>query len=264
VDALTDEEAAKLAVRNVKKSFGADGILHDISFTVKNGEFLSILGASGCGKTTLLRILIGLESVDDGSILKDGLEITHQPPSKRGMGIVFQNYALFENMTVLRNVEYALLRNGYSRQDARERSLNLLDRVGLSDQLKKRPFELSGGQQQRVAIARTLAMNSDVILLDEPMSALDVDTRLALRDEIKRLQKEFASTIVYVTHDQEEAFAMSDRIMVMHEGAIQQIGTPREIIDHPANDYVERFVAHNIQLKIDSLIPYAKATKASR
>jgi ABC-type Fe3+/spermidine/putrescine transport system ATPase subunit len=258
--AVTGAATMKLDVRDVRKSFGADGVLHAIGFTVENGEFLSILGASGCGKTTLLRILIGLEPVDSGTILKDGLDITHQPPSGRGMGIVFQNYALFENMTVLRNVEYALLRNGYSKGDARERSLGLLERVGLSDQIGKRPFELSGGQQQRVAIARTLAMNPDVILLDEPMSALDVDTRLSLRAEIKALQKEFKSTIIYVTHDQEEAFALSDRIMVMHEGSIQQLGTPREIIDHPANDYVERFVAHNIQLKIDSLIPYARST----
>jgi ABC-type Fe3+/spermidine/putrescine transport system ATPase subunit len=252
--------STKLVVEGVRKSFGTDTVLHTIGFTVENGEFLSILGASGCGKTTLLRILIGLESVDAGTVTKDGVDITHQPPAKRGMGIVFQNYALFENMTVLRNVEYALRHNGYSKDDARKRSLNLLERVGLSDQLKKRPFTLSGGQQQRVAIARTLAMNSDVILLDEPMSALDVDTRLALRGEIKALQKEFASTIIYVTHDQEEAFALSDRIMVMHEGRIQQLGTPREIIDHPANDYVERFVAHNIQLKIDSLIPFARSS----
>ncbi|MDR2586926.1 MAG: ATP-binding cassette domain-containing protein [Coriobacteriales bacterium] len=257
--AKTSVAASKLVITDVRKSFGTDTVLHTVGFTVKNGEFLSILGASGCGKTTLLRILIGLESVDSGTVFKDGVDITHQPPSKRGMGIVFQNYALFENMTVLRNVEYALRHNGYSKEAARERSLNLLGRVGLSDQAKKRPFELSGGQQQRVAIARTLAMNSDIILLDEPMSALDVDTRLALRGEIKALQREFESTIVYVTHDQEEAFALSDRIMVMHEGRIQQLGTPREIIDHPANDYVERFVAHNIQLKIDSLLPFVRS-----
>jgi ABC-type sugar transport system ATPase subunit len=259
VDEQTNEGAAKLVVTDVRKSFGVDGVLHGVTFTVKNGEFLSILGASGCGKTTLLRILIGLEGIDSGTVFKDGLDITHQPSSKRGMGIVFQNYALFENMTVLRNVEYALRHNGYSKDDARERSLGLLKRVGLTEQMEKRPFALSGGQQQRVAIARTLAMSPDIILLDEPMSALDVDTRLSLRGEIKSLQKEFESTVIYVTHDQEEAFAMSDRIMVMHEGSIQQLGTPREIIDHPANDYVERFVAHNIQLKIDSLIPYARS-----
>ena len=247
----------KLVVDHVKKSFGTNEVLGDISFTVKDGEFLSILGPSGCGKTTILRILIGLTAPDGGVLYKDGRDITHLPPAKRGMGIVFQNYALFENMTVLGNVEYALKRNRETRGEARQIALRLIEQVGLTEHKDKRPHKLSGGQQQRVAIARTLALNPDIILFDEPMSALDVDTRLSLRQELKAIQKQFGSTMVYITHDQEEAFAMSDRIMVMNSGAIEQLDTPRNLVDHPASAYVERFVLHNIRLKIDSLLPYA-------
>jgi ABC-type sugar transport system ATPase subunit len=247
----------KLVVSNLSKNFSEIGILNDISFSVKNGEFLSILGPSGCGKTTLLRILIGLLSPSSGTVIKDGVDITSLKPAKRGMGIVFQNYALFENMTVLENVEYALKHNSASKSTARETSLRLLKEVGLEDELNKKPRKLSGGQQQRVAIARTLAVNPDIILFDEPMSALDVDTRLALRDQIKKIQREFGSTMIYITHDQEEAFAMSDRIMVMEKGVIQQIDTPMNLIENPANEYIERFVKDNIQKKIDSLIKYA-------
>ena len=161
-------------------------------------------------------------------------------------------------MTVLGNVEYALRINPERKATARETALRLIEQVGLSEHMDKRPGKLSGGQQQRVAIARTLALNPDIILFDEPMSALDVDTRLSLRQELKSIQKQFGSTMIYITHDQEEAFAMSDRIMVMREGTIQQLDTPAGIVDHPANEYVERFVLHNIQLKIDSLIQYAR------
>ena len=244
----------KIIVNKLCKAFDTHGILHDVSFTVRDGEFLSILGPSGCGKTTILRILIGLLDADSGSIFKDGLDITYLPPSKRGMGIVFQNYALFENMTVLGNVEYALKRRPDLRAGARETALRVLEAVGLNQHLNKKPRQLSGGQQQRVAIARTLALNPDVILFDEPMSALDVDTRLALRFELKALQKQFGTTIIYITHDQEEAFTLSDRIMVMSEGRIHQLDTPRNIIAHPADDYVSRFVIQNIRTKVNSLI----------
>ena len=169
------------------------------------------------------------------------------------MGIVFQNYALFENMTVQKNVSYALRFHRETKQQADEIAAGLLKRVGLWEQRDKKPGKLSGGQQQRVAIARTLALNPDMILFDEPMSALDVDTRLALRKELKEIQKEFGSTMVYITHDQEEAFAMSDRIMVMEDGRIHQIATPEEIVVHPADEYVRRFVLENLQIKADSL-----------
>ncbi len=248
----------KLVVENLSKVFGTNEVLHGIGFTVCEGEFLSVLGPSGCGKTTLLRMLIGLEQPTDGKIYKDGRDITNSAPFERGMGIVFQNYALFENMTVLGNVEYALRKNPAFKEKARETAERLIEQVGLAEHKEKRPGKLSGGQQQRVAIARTLALNPDIILFDEPMSALDVDTRLSLRGELKNIQKKFGSTMIYITHDQEEAFAMSDRIMVLNEGKVQQLDTPRGIIDHPANDYVERFVIHNIQLKIDSLIQFAR------
>ena len=256
----------KLVINHLSKAFGQAGVLHDVSFTVKDGEFLSILGASGCGKTTILRILIGLETPDSGEIFKDGVNITTLSPIHRGMGIVFQNYALFENMTVLRNVEYALLKSAgtkgsYNKTKAQAKAKEMLELVGLQDHLDKKPRQLSGGQQQRVAIARTLALNPDVILFDEPMSALDVDTRLTLRSEIKALQKRFGTTIIYITHDQEEAFAMSDRIMVMDAGIIHQLDTPHNIIDYPADDYVKRFVIKNIDIKINSLIQFARTEK---
>ncbi len=252
----------KLDVKDLYMNFDGKTTLNYVNFEVHNGEFLSILGPSGCGKTTILRILIGLLKPTSGVVLKDGEDITTKAPSGRGMGIVFQNYALFENMTVLGNVEYALKirkenKGKTARQEVRRRALDLLNQLGLSDHINKRAYELSGGQQQRVAIARTLITNPDIILFDEPMSALDVATRLSLREEIKSLQKKYGTTMIYITHDQEEAFAMSDRIMVMREANIVQLDTPEEIIRHPADDYVKEFVLHNIQLKIDSLVKYA-------
>ncbi len=243
----------RLEIKDISKAYSEGDVLKKVSFDVKDGEFLSILGPSGCGKTTLLRILIGLLWPDTGAIIKDGIDITNLKPSARGMGIVFQNYALFENMTVLKNVEYALKLNKTTRPTAHEKAVEMLETVGLSEQMDKMPSRLSGGQQQRVAIARTLALNPDIILFDEPMSALDVATRLSMRSELKELQKKFGTTIIYVTHDQEEAFAMSDRIMIMDKGTICQIDTPEEICRNPANEYVQTFVLDNLQAKINSL-----------
>lgn len=249
----------KLTVQNITKIFNDIQVLNNINFNVKDGEFLSILGPSGCGKTTLLRILIGLTKPNGGCIWKNGTDITRLPPAKRGMGIVFQNYALFENMTVLENVQYALKQNKQTRSTSRETAVRILEQVGLTEQMHKRPNKLSGGQQQRVAIARTLAVNPDIILLDEPMSALDADMRLSLRQELKSIQKQFGSTMIYITHDQEEAFSLSDRIMVMNQGNIVQLDTPINIVENPADSYVEKFVINNIQLKIDSLIQYSRS-----
>jgi ABC-type Fe3+/spermidine/putrescine transport system ATPase subunit len=174
------------------------------------------------------------------------------------MGIMFQNYALFQNMTVLGNVEYALKFNKELKANSRTIAEDLIEQVGLSEHIHKKPWKLSGGQQQRVAIARTLACKPEIILFDEPMSALDAATRLVLRDEIKRIQKRFNTTMIYITHDQEEAFALSDRIMVMYNGLIQQLDTPEAIVANPVNAYVREFVIDNLRLKIDSLTKYVK------
>lgn len=246
----------KLSVRNLCKTFDGKTVLNNISFDVLEGEFLSILGPSGCGKTTLLRILIGLEKADSGEIIKEGKEISSLSSADRGMGIVFQNYALFPNMTVLQNVEYALTLHKDSKKAARETALRTLEAVGLADQMHKRPNQLSGGQQQRVAIARTLATNPSVILLDEPMSALDVQNREIMKAELKSIQEKFKATMLFITHDQEEAFFLSDRIMVMNNGIIGQMDTPLNIYRQPANRYVSEFVVEQLDKKYEDLLRY--------
>ena len=251
----------KLEVKNLSKTYDTKEAVKNVSFSVEEGEFLSILGPSGCGKTTLLRMLIGLIQPSEGQIFKDGIDITNASPSSRKMGFVFQNYALFENMTVLQNVEYALKIKKETKNIAREKAVDLIIKMGLSEHMNKKPSSLSGGQQQRVAIARTLALNPDVILFDEPMSALDVATRLSLRKELKDIQKEYNTTMIYITHDQEEAFAMSDKILVMDTAVAVQLDTPENIIKNPYNDYVKKFVVDNLQTKIDSLSKYIGVSK---
>ena len=246
-------EKEKLIVRDLYKNFDGKDVLKTISFTVHEGEFLSVLGPSGCGKTTLLRILIGLEQQTKGQILMDGEDISHLKPSERNMGIIFQNYALFPNMTVLENVEYALKLRSDKKAESRKIALQTLEAIGMSDQIKKRPSQLSGGQQQRVAIARTLALNPKIILLDEPISALDVSMREVMKKELKDIQKRFNSTMIFITHEQEEAFYLSDRIMVMSEGNIEQIDTPQNIYHHPANQYIIDFVNAHLDGKPESL-----------
>ena len=220
---------------------------------MKEGEFLSILGSSGCGKTTLLRILIGLIEPSDGTIFLDGIDVTKSPASKREMGMVFQNYALFDNMTVYNNIIYALKFNKNLKSKSVEIADRLIEIMKLNDYRDFYPANLSGGQQQRVAIARTLALNPKIILFDEPMSALDADTRIMMRKELIDIKKEFNTTMIYITHDQEEAFDMSDRIMVMKDGEIEQIGTPKELIRNPKTDYIKTFVIDNLQSKFNSI-----------
>lgn len=246
----------KLEVKNLSKIIEEKKILNTVSFDVYDGEFLSILGPSGCGKTTILRILVGLLEATSGEIYKDGVDISSHIPAKRGMGIVFQNYALFENMTVLGNIKYALKFHDNLKANATERAKQMIELVGLTDHINKKPAQLSGGQQQRVAIARTLALKPDIILFDEPMSALDVETRLALRKEIKDLQKKLGTTMIFVTHDQEEAFSMSDRIMVMENGIICQIDTPHNLLKNPNHTFVKSFVIDNLKLKLESMLEY--------
>ena len=242
-----------LEIKNLTKTYNKKTVLNGISFEVNDGEFLSILGPSGCGKTTLLKILIGIEDSTSGNIIKNGKSITKLDPSKRGMGIVFQNYALFPNMTVLENVMYALNLKLKNKKKAKEESMNMIKIVKMEEHINKYPHELSGGQQQRVAIARTLALKPDIILFDEPMSALDADNRLTLRKELKNIQKELKTTMIYITHDQEEAFSMSDRVMVMNSGNIEQIDVPNVIFNHPKNDYVRSFVTNHLIEKVTSI-----------
>lgn len=242
-----------LQINNLTKVYNKKKVLNNISFTVNNGEFLSILGPSGCGKTTLLKILIGIETPTSGEIRKNNENITHLDSSKRGMGIVFQNYALFPNMTVLQNVMYALNLKLKDKEKSKKESLKMLKMVNMEEHIAKYPHQLSGGQQQRVAIARTLALKPDIILFDEPMSALDADNRLILRKEIKKIQKNLKTTMIYITHDQEEAFSLSDRVMVMREGNIEQIDIPNKIYNKPANEYVRNFVTNHLKEKVSSI-----------
>ena len=238
--------SAELIIKNLHKYYHDKEILKDISFEVEKGEFLSILGPSGCGKTTLLRILVGISSASKGEILKQGSDISKMTPAQRGMGLVFQNYALFPNMSVLDNVAYPL-KLTMSKSVATEKAREIIRKVHLDEHIDKKPAKLSGGQQQRVAIARTLVRNPEIILFDEPLSALDTAIRVSLREEIKSIQKEFNVTMIYVTHDQEEAFSMSDRIMVMNRGEISQIDTPKNIYINPQNEFIEDFVVHHIK-----------------
>jgi iron(III) transport system ATP-binding protein len=231
-----------LRIRNVGKRFGAFTALKNIDLDVAKGEFVCFLGPSGCGKTTLLRAIAGLDPQDKGSIEIAGRDVSNLPPAARDFGIVFQSYALFPNLTVASNVGYGLVNRRAGRAEIDKRVAELLALVGLPEQGRKYPGQLSGGQQQRVALARALATSPGLLLLDEPLSALDARVRVHLRDEIKSLQRRLGVTTIMVTHDQEEALAMADRIVVMNQGVIEQVGTPSEIYREPASAFVADFV----------------------
>jgi iron(III) transport system ATP-binding protein len=231
-----------LRIRNLTKRFGAFTALNDVSLDVMTGEFVCFLGPSGCGKTTLLRAIAGLDPQDEGTIEIAGRNVSKLPPAARDFGIVFQSYALFPNLSVGANVGYGLVNRRKSRSEISARVKELLTLVGLGDQEAKYPVQLSGGQQQRVALARALATSPGLLLLDEPLSALDARVRLRLRDEIKALQRRLGVTTIMVTHDQEEALSMADRIVVMNSGVIDQVGTPSEIYRKPESAFVADFV----------------------
>ena len=242
-----------LRVENLSKKFKAKTVLEEVSFDVTRGEFLSLLGPSGCGKTTILRMLIGIEKPTGGSILKDGKDITDAAPKDRNIGIVFQNYSLFPNMDVYHNISYALASRKTEKEEINRKVREIIETVGLEEHIYKKPKQLSGGQQQRVAIARTLVLNPDIILFDEPMSALDAEIKVVLRQQLKEIQKKLKITMIYVTHDQEEAFALSDRIMVINDMKIAQLDTPRQIYHHPADAFVKRFIVDHLDMKVKSI-----------
>ncbi|MCC5956851.1 MAG: putative 2-aminoethylphosphonate ABC transporter ATP-binding protein [Natronohydrobacter sp.] len=231
-----------LQIEHMTKRFGQFTALDRISLQIERGEFVCFLGPSGCGKTTLLRAIAGLDLQDEGRVTMDGRDVSFAPPSARDFGIVFQSYALFPNLTVSANVGYGLVNQRWSKSRIKERVTELLALVGLPDQGDKYPVQLSGGQQQRVALARALATSPGLLLLDEPLSALDARVRLRLREQIRDLQRDLGVTTIMVTHDQEEALTMADRIVVMNHGVIEQIGTPIEVYATPATAFVADFV----------------------
>ena len=233
---------AFLKIQGVKKNYGPTTVVQDFNLEVKAGEFVSFLGPSGCGKTTVLRMVAGFETPSDGAIVVGGKDVTNLKPNQRNIGMVFQAYALFPNLTVAQNIGFGLKVAGVPKPEADARIAEMLDTIRLPEFGGRYPYQLSGGQQQRVALARALAPKPKLLLLDEPLSALDAKVRVSLREEIRSIQKKLGITTVFVTHDQEEALSISDRIAVMYGGKAEQIGTPFEIYNRPATRFVANFV----------------------
>ncbi|NCO85259.1 MAG: ABC transporter ATP-binding protein [Rhodobacterales bacterium] len=233
---------AFLEIANLQKSFGSAHVVKDFSLGIDKGEFVSLLGPSGCGKTTVLRMVAGFETPSAGGIHIDGRDVVALRPNARNIGMVFQAYALFPNLTVAQNVGFGLKVAGVGRSEADARVTEMLALIGLPDLGGRYPFQLSGGQQQRVALARALAVRPKVLLLDEPLSALDAKIRVSLRSEIREIQQRLGITTIFVTHDQEEALSMSDRIVVMNGGVAEQVGTPFDIYNRPQTRFVAGFV----------------------
>ncbi len=233
---------ASVSLQNLTRSFGATRALDGLSLDIAPGELVALLGPSGCGKTTALRILAGFETADTGSVTVNGKDVSHVPPARRDMGMVFQSYSLFPNMSAVDNVAFGLRMRKKAGPQRRSQAAELLDMVGLADQAKQYPHQLSGGQQQRVALARALAIEPSVLLLDEPLSALDAKVRLQLREQIRSLQQRLHTTTLFVTHDQEEALSMADRVGVMRSGRLEQLAAPSELYAQPATAFVAEFV----------------------
>ena len=240
-----------IQVDNVTKAYGKNIVIQGLSAEIKPGEFFTLLGPTGCGKTTLLRMIIGFNSIEAGEIRVDGKVVNRIPTNKRNMGMVFQNYAVFPHMSVRDNVAYGLKNRHVPKEERYRRVDEILKLVKIDSYADRMPAQLSGGQQQRVALARAIVIEPEVLLMDEPLSNLDAKLRVEMRNVIKRIQRQVGITTVYVTHDQEEALAISDRIAVMHGGVIQQIGTPKHIYQRPANEFVSNFIGLSNFLNAD-------------
>ena len=255
-----------IALEGVSKRFGKAEAVREINLAIGDGEFFSLLGPSGCGKTTTLRMIAGFEVPDQGRIVLQQQDVTTVPANRRPVNMVFQQYALFPHMSIYDNVAFGLKLKRVPSRERRERVLEILDIVGLEGFERRRPRQLSGGQQQRVALARALVNNPAALLLDEPLGALDVKLRKLMQLELKRIQHELGTTFVYVTHDQEEALAMSDRIAVMNGGRVEQIGSPREIYEHPSTAFVADFIGslNALDLTVDELVGECAVSRLRR
>jgi spermidine/putrescine transport system ATP-binding protein len=249
------DEKVGISLEAVTKRFGAVEAVRSISLDIRESEFFSLLGPSGCGKTTTLRMIGGFEQPDEGRILLRGADVTYMPPNRRNVNMVFQHYALFPHMDVGDNIAFGMRLKKVGKGEQRDRLQEMLEVIGLAGLEKRRPAQLSGGQQQRVAVARALVNRPAALLLDEPLGALDVKLRKQMQLELKRIQSELGTTFVYVTHDQEEALAMSDRMGVMNNGVVEQIGTPREIYEHPRTAFVADFIGslNALDFRVDEI-----------
>lgn len=254
-----------LELQGIRKRFGSANVLEDVNLQIREGELVTLLGPSGCGKSTLLRCIAGLADIDGGRILLDGKDIAKLPPRSREIGMVFQAYALFPNLTVGQNIEYGLKMRGIDKAARRSRAEELLAVVELTDKRDAYPQQLSGGQQQRVALARSLAVRPKVLLLDEPLSALDAQIRKNLRTEIRAIQRQFNMTTIFVTHDQEEALTLSDRVCLMNKGRIVQEGPPEAIYTKPRTEFVARFMgSYNVLSRADAFKLFGKVDGAAQ
>lgn len=251
--ASTTPTCAHIQLEHLHVGYGATSVLNDIHLEIAQGEFVALLGASGCGKTTLLRTIAGFSAPSAGAVRVDGQDMTHQPPEKRGMALVFQSYALWPHMTVAQHIAYGLKLRRVPRAEIATRVAQLEQMLGLSGLGDRKPAQLSGGQRQRVALGRALAVQPAILLLDEPLSNLDTRIRLQLRDEIRALQQRLGLTAIHVTHDREEAMVMADRIVILHQGKVMQSGSPQQVYHHPANAYVAAFMGAENCLTLDAL-----------
>ena len=257
-----EERKAIVQLKNITKSFGDNQVLKPISLDIYEGEFLTLLGSSGCGKTTTLRIIAGFETPTEGNVYIEDKDVTELAPYNRDVNTVFQSYALFPHMTVFDNIAFGLVEKKMDKKEIKKKVLEMLDLVQLHGFEKRKPSQMSGGQKQRVALARALVNSPKVLLLDEPLGALDLKLRKQMQVELKRLQKKLGITFVYVTHDQEEALTMSDRIAVMHQGHFEQIGTAKEIYENPQTKFVASFIGGRDRVHIGTSRKYASVRQA--